>query len=221
MKCKKCNTENNKENKFCTSCGAELHNNNIIFCPGCGTENETTNNFCIKCGNNLEPVQKNHSKKSSSKNRSKNPKRIRHNVVNQEKNFNFLNEIKKHKVLVTVVIAFFVFLIFKSIPDTKEYNNYNVPSQNNYVPLTSNVTTDTRVTDIANKFLCSCGDCKDSLEICNCDKAAEERNLIKEKLDNKVNPDRIVVTVANKYGMLKSKYESKYNIDRNKVYYGL
>ena len=213
MKCKKCNTVNRNENKFCISCGAELQNDNTIFCSGCGTENESTNNYCVKCGSSL-------SHKSSGKNRDKNPKRIRHNRA-QPKNLNLFQEIKKHKIIVTAVLALFMFLVFKSIPKTEEYNNIQLPSQNNYNALAANVNTDSRVTEIANRFICPCGDCKDSLETCTCDKATEERNFIKEELNKNISDDGIVISVASKYGMLKSKYEKQYKVDNSKVYYEL
>ena len=221
MKCHKCNTDNSKENSFCTNCGSELiQNNNSISCPNCGTENENTSNFCVKCGNNLTQRHNNHSHNSSSKNRNKRSKRIRNNT-NVQNNLNLFHEVKKHKIVVTAVLALFVFLVFKSMPKTEGYNNVKLPSQNNYNTLAANVNTIGRITEIANKFVCSCGACKDSLEICNCDKANEERNFIKDKLDKKISEDGIIVAVANKYGMLKGKYEAKYKVDQSKVYYGL
>ena len=223
MKCQKCHTENNKENKFCTNCGSELiqNHNDLISCPHCGTENERRNNFCVKCGNSIKPVHENPNNRQSSRNNGKNPKRIRHNKSNQRKNLNLFQEVKKHKIVVTAVLALFVFLIFKSVPKTESYNNARLPSQNNYNSLTANVNTDNRVTEIADKFICSCGKCTDSLEICNCDKATEERNYIKEELNKNISENGIVISVANKYGMLKSKYEKKYKVDKSKLYYEL
>ena len=221
MKCQKCHTENNKENKFCTAYGSELiQNNNTITCFHCGTENETSNNFCVKCGNDLKQKHNNHSPSSSNKDRNKRSKRIRHNMT-QHKNLNLFREVKKHKIVVTTVLALFVFLIFKAVPKTESYNNSRLPSQNNYNTLAANVNTDSRVTEIANKFVCSCGECTDSLEICNCNKAMEERNYIKKELDKNISEDGIVISVANKYGMLKSKYEKKYKVDKSKLYYEL
>lgn len=222
MKCQKCHTENNKGSKFCTNCGAELiqSHNDLISCSQCGTENERSNNFCVKCGCNLKQKHNNHSQNSSGKNSNKRPKRIRHNT-NAQKSLNLFQEVKKHKIIVTAVLALFVFLIFKSVPKTESYNNVPPPSQNNYNTLAANVNTDDRITEIANKFICSCGECTDSLEICNCDKAKAERNFIKEELDKNISEDGIVVSVANKYGMLKSKYEKKYKVDGSKVYYKL
>ncbi|MGA8264822.1 MAG: hypothetical protein WB779_10305 [Ignavibacteriaceae bacterium] len=124
-------------------------------------------------------------------------------------------------MVITAVLALFLFLIFKSVPKTESYNNVRPPSQNNYNTLTANVNTDSKVTEVANKFVCSCGECTDSLEICNCDKATAERNFIKEELDKNISENGIVVSVANKYGMLKSKHEKKYKVDGSKVYYKL
>jgi hypothetical protein len=216
MKCQKCNTYNSKGNRFCTNCGSELMREiNSISCSNCGTENENTSNFCVKCGSNLK-----HQHNSSSKIRNKRPKRIRHNI-NTQNNLNLFHELKKYKVVVAAVIALFAFLVFKSVPKTEEYNNAKLPSRNNYNSLAANVNSDSRITEIADKFVCSCGACKDSLEICNCDKAIEERNFIKDKLDKKISEDGIIVALANKYGMLKGKYEAKYKVDQSKVYYGL
>lgn len=50
--CKKCNTENEKDARFCKKCGNELVINKI--CPKCGNKLEEDSTFCSSCGERID-----------------------------------------------------------------------------------------------------------------------------------------------------------------------
>jgi len=57
LPCPKCATPNSPSAKFCTSCGAELHQAQSkqevpqsMLCPKCGAENKPGSKFCENCG---------------------------------------------------------------------------------------------------------------------------------------------------------------------------
>lgn len=52
IKCPTCGKENNKKNKFCKYCGAEI--NAKLHCTQCGTELSSDTDFCPNCGNKIE-----------------------------------------------------------------------------------------------------------------------------------------------------------------------
>jgi len=58
MKCRKCQTENPDDMKFCVECGNKLE----TICPKCGFGNAPSYKFCGECGHNLtlpsEPIPK-------------------------------------------------------------------------------------------------------------------------------------------------------------------
>jgi hypothetical protein len=80
----------------------------------------------------------------------------------------------------------------------------------------------TKLNEIASKFVCSCGNCGElSLETCTCPTAEEENALINTMLSQNLSTDEIVIAVANKYGWLKSEYYPQYTqLDKSKVWFG-
>lgn len=53
MICKKCNTKNKENQKFCINCGAWLVN----ICPNCKAENEIDAKYCGRCGQDIEKLK--------------------------------------------------------------------------------------------------------------------------------------------------------------------
>jgi len=57
---------------------------------------------------------------------------------------------------------------------------------------------------ISSKFICTCGDCSgETLTICKCKYAVNERNLIRELVTKKTQEEKIVKIINAKYGGLK------------------
>lgn len=181
-------------------------------CNKCHTDNNNQNNFCVKCGNRLE---------LSSFRTGRTQKGQRHVRTKQPKTLNLKVEFMKHKVVVLAAIALFGYFAYQSLPHSDNYENFRAQYRNNYNTLTSNITTGGDVNNIASMFICSCGKCKDSLEICNCEKAVEERNFIKERIDKKVSNVNITVALAGEYGFMKSAYAKDYNVKDSQVFNGI
>ena len=76
IKCRKCGTELNEENKFCPNCGEKVEQN----CPKCGELIKNMDNFCHKCGYELKEdysvdnnnTESNKNKEKTSLNKSEN-----------------------------------------------------------------------------------------------------------------------------------------------------
>lgn len=69
-----------------------------------------------------------------------------------------------------------------------------------------------KVLEIASKFICSCGTCGEKpLEICTCNTAAEERQFIRNYLQQGQPPEQIIAALNNTYGWLKPEFAAKYD----------
>ena len=118
-------------------------------------------------------------------------------------------------IIVSIFIAISFDLVFHKYPNG-ERSAIEIKS--------STPAVEAQVPAIASKFVCSCGttECNfTSLESCTCSTAAEERQLIRSKLEKNEKPDDIVVDLANQYGFLKSEFASKYKVDPKKVWHQL
>lgn len=228
MICNACGVNNNEENKFCINCGEELVETESTSgnnCPSCGAENSEDNKFCISCGHQLSQntgQRKNftvHNKPHSdtSKNRkSKKQLRREEKASFKKKQFRKTFSLKNLKllwitvgvVIVAVIITSAFDLIFR--PQSKD-----IPVETK----SSNPIVEAKVFEIASKFVCSCGTCnEESLEVCSCGRAVEERQFIRDYLEQNQKPDNVVVAVANKYGWLKSEFASLYNVEASRVW---
>jgi hypothetical protein len=223
MNCNNCGTQNNNENKFCVSCGIKLERKPEQikkFCTGCGTENQLNNKFCINCGAELHFKQTNKAPINQANiNKKKQPKHKQHKKYVQEKNFNLIDDIKKHKGATAAVLVVVGFLLFQVIPQEPEVRNVTSRFPQTNIPVNSG---NTKLNEIASKFVCSCGNCGElSLETCTCPTAEEENALINTMLSQNLSTDEIVIAVANKYGWLKSEYYPQYTqLDKSKVWFG-
>jgi hypothetical protein len=223
MNCNICGTQNNNENKFCVSCGIKLEKNpeqTKKFCTECGTENQLNNKFCINCGAELNYKQSNKASVQpvNIKNK-KQQKHKQHKKYVQEKNFNLIDDIKKHKIAAAAVIVVIGYLLFQVIPQEPEVRNVTSRFPQTNIPVNSG---NTKLNEIASKFVCSCGTCGElSLETCTCPTAKEEHSLINTMLSQNISTDEIVIAVAKKYGWLKSEYYPQYKqLDKSKVWFG-
>jgi uncharacterized membrane protein YvbJ len=204
MRCKKCNTENNYENKFCIKCGAELnnHHSGTKFCTACGTENNKSVLFCANCGYNISNVKSSAPHKES----RKKPKR---QSRKQPDVLSFASIIKKHKIIAVAATVFFVFLIYQSLPKSSNYNNIKYTPAGVESSIASAMS-DSVTAAVVKEFNCACGECNDPLDICTCETAVEERGIIETKAARNMSLDGIITAVSNKYGGLKSSSDLKF-----------
>ena len=200
MKCKKCNTENNKDNNFCVKCGEKLiidKSVNEKFCSSCGSKNISEASFCSNCGESFSTLNSKTSDKKSNK-KNINTKRSK----NQPKVLDIAGLIKEHKLIAGIVSIFLMFILYRSLPQTSDYNSNNfssiIPSNSFTREMPDSVTV-----SVMSKFICSCGDCTDPLEQCTCETAAEERDFIRTRITQNFSTEETVLAVINKYGGLK------------------
>lgn len=221
MICNSCGTNNNEENKFCINCGEELtavENISNNACPNCGVENDEVNKFCVSCGKqlilktdsrNINFQQKKKSKKQLSRESKNSLKKYPARKNSNIKNLKFL-WITVGVVIGSVIIVSTFDLIFNRYPDKSE-----IPFEQK----STNPVVEAKVFEIASKFVCSCGTCnEESLEVCTCVRAVEERQFIRDYLEQNQKPDDIVIAVANKYGWMKAEFASSYSVNPSKVW---
>jgi Double zinc ribbon len=224
MNCTNCGAQNNDDNKFCVSCGIKLEKKleqAKKFCPECGTENQLNNKFCVSCGTelNFKQINKEPAQPVSIKKKKQQQKHKQHKKYVQEKNFNLIEDIKKHKVAAAAVIVVVGYLLFQVIPQEPEVRNVTSRFQQTNIPVNSG---NAKLNEIASKFVCSCGTCGElSLETCTCPTAEEEHAFINTMLSQNISTDEIIIAVANKYGWLKSEFYPQYKqLDKSKVWFG-
>lgn len=76
-----------------------------------------------------------------------------------------------------------------------------------------------KVFELASMFMCSCKKCPiESLEVCKCNRAIEERNLIRKCIEGNETVDKVVSAIAERYGALKSEYANNYDVDKSKIW---
>ncbi|MBU2584400.1 MAG: zinc ribbon domain-containing protein [Bacteroidetes bacterium] len=229
MKCNKCGFENESANKFCTNCSNELIDTYpaadaivrriLRKCSNCGINNPRSNSFCVKCGNLLNTLRSLEEKKIAGKNRHK----VRSKKIKKKKKPKVKTVIfrKKPRVVRTIGIYTLVvigFLLIVVVFDS--LFNKSAKKENKLVEeFSNNPAIELRVREISSKFICSCGTCGEkSLEVCSCDRAIEERKLIRDYLEKSKTEDEIVKVVANTYGWLKAQYASTYKVKQSRTW---
>ncbi len=76
-----------------------------------------------------------------------------------------------------------------------------------------------KVVKIASMFICSCKKCKmESLEVCKCNRAIEERNLIRKYTEQNETVEKVVLTIAERYGFLKAEYANNYDVAKSQIW---
>lgn len=76
-----------------------------------------------------------------------------------------------------------------------------------------------KVFKIASMFRCSCKKCPiESLEVCKCNRAIEERNFIRKYTEQEDSVGKIVQTIAKHYGFLKAEYANNYDVDKSQIW---
>jgi hypothetical protein len=71
---------------------------------------------------------------------------------------------------------------------------------------------ETRVMDVASKFICACGTCGEQpLDVCSCNVAVQERQLIRSSLQSGQSPEQVVSVVNKNFGWMKPGFAAKYD----------
>ncbi len=197
MKCNNCGSENSNDNKFCTECGTELKAaSESIYCPKCGAENSKDSNFCVNCGSRIQSKQKKH----SVNNKKKQQNRTRNNKP--AKRLTIIDIFQENKALSVIGLLIVAFIIIQVLPGEKQR-----PLTNNFQTNNGFGFANSRVTDIASKFICSCGTCGElPLESCDCPTAREEKAFIQSQITAKKSDAEIIKSVNSKYGWIKPQF---------------
>ena len=185
-------------------------------CSVCGFSNDDDNKFCSNCGSELHSFKV---KKAKAK-----PKFY----SGKKKNMRNIHSLKKSNIPnlkpLWITVGVIIISIFIAISFDLVFHKYPNGQRSTIEIKSSKPAVEAQVTAIASKFVCSCGttECNfTSLESCTCSTAAEERQLIRSKLEKNEKSDVIVVDLANKYGFLKSEFASMYKVDPKKVWHQL
>lgn len=217
-KCRNCQAENKADATFCFECGAALPENAEFShrCRECGTENPEDAKYCTGCGSavlqssdtgneNRETSAETQNHGSRNKSRKRQQKPNSRQAGNSRKNR--LSNRWNPKIAGWVALGITAFVIYAVY-----MNQRSLKMSAPYVEqVTANASLEKHMRDIAAKFVCACGSCpEESLEICGCPTARQERDFIRNALASGQNDADIVRVVSSKYGGLKS---AKVSID--------
>ncbi len=225
MRCNKCGVDNSTENKFCINCGAELKNQIGIdksICPSCGVQNLPSNNFCIACGKPLVNGEPSNDRRAltQTNDHKKNNTNTKKNTIHQSQKSKreIANKTLGMKPLLIAIGVIAVSLL--AVVALNSLFKKDVDSQYPLETKSANPLVEAEVFNIASKFVCSCGTCnEESLEVCKCGRAIEERQFIREYVERNQKKENIVFALASKYGFLKSQFAGEFKqVDKSKIF---
>lgn len=225
MRCNKCGIENSAENKFCIGCGTELKQQIIIdksICPSCGVQNLLSSNFCISCGEQLVYKESSYDRKilaQTNDHKGKNADNKKNTIQQSQKSKRELsNKTLGMKPLLIAIGVIAVSLL--AVAALNSLFKEDVDSQYPLETKSTNPLVEAEVFNIASKFVCSCGTCnEESLEVCKCGRAIEERQFIRDYVERNQKKENIVYALASKYGFLKSQFAGEFKqVDKSKIF---
>lgn len=225
MRCNKCGIDNSAENKFCINCGAELENQIRIdksICPSCGVQNLPSNNFCISCGEPLVDEKPGYDRialTQTDDHKKKNTNTKNNTIPQSQKSKRELaNKTLGMRPLLIAIGVIAVSLL--AVVALNSLFKKDVDSQYPLETKSDNPLVEAEVYNIASKFVCSCGTCnEESLEVCKCGRAIEERQFIRDYVERNQKKGNTVYALASKYGFLKSQFAGEFKqVDKSKIF---
>ena len=160
-----------------------------MYCNKCGSPNSNDANFCESCGTQLSKTKTVHNNKKRSGAKFRNTKK--------ESSVS----IKSLWIGAAVIVAGFLIYSIVNTNSSRDYTASNAINNFN----TGSPAVEAKVYEIASKFVCGCGSCgEESLEICDCNFAIQEKQYIRTMVQNSEVDASIVSAVNNKYGGIKS-----------------
>ncbi len=202
MVCKNCGTENKTEARFCVNCGtAFAHPKNVQsegICPWCDSYVPYGSNFCPCCYADI--TNQPQALASQSK---RTEKKKRRNEVGSKRLWNPAVVMVVLFIGGVLCIAGFKLLFSPSAPDRASARSAG----------SADPALEARVQAIAAKFVCSCGSCGElPLDTCTCDTAVQERQFIRNYLQQGQSPEQAIAAVRTTFGGLKTEFESTYGL---------
>lgn len=217
MKCSQCGLDNPKQSKFCRKCGVSLRG--LLRCTQCGCENPEDSVFCTECGERLPKRDQKSVKGTQRKCKSCghfNELDAFFCVSCGEEMMKVPKEsIKRpstgpsYKTIALIIGIVFLlgFMIKLGINFSKQTGTAKLPVSS-APPATSPASLvrvdEAKVIAVAKNFKCACGGCGElPLETCSCDMpkgAVEEKNFIREKLNEGFTVEQVIELLDKKYG---------------------
>ena len=200
MKCHECGAVNPENTLFCARCGAKHGEQpslqQKIDCPICGVENSKNDKYCLACGAEMQRNRGKHQPHQS--------KQSNKNGRHATRRFKWTPATIGGLLLGGVLGFIGVMELVKEKPPA--------PPPPFVETKTDDARLEAKVLEVASKFICSCGTCGEKpLDTCTCDKAAEERQYIRNSLQAGQPEDRVIADVMKTYGWLKPEFESAYD----------
>ena len=196
--CTTCGNKNNVNAKFCSNCGSKmiLPEEKKYICKSCGLENDPHVHYCASCGSKL-------SRRSSDgdvnpENRKSQKERTPSSKISKRS----LNPL----IIGSLIVGIFIIYLFI---DNNKQNTSSI--QSTVEKKTKNIELENNVYEVASKFVCACTSCaEEPLESCSCQTAQEERQFIRQALQQGQSVDEVITAVNMNYGWIKDEYKPKY-----------
>ncbi|MDP2884728.1 MAG: zinc ribbon domain-containing protein [Ignavibacteria bacterium] len=202
MTCEECGHENKEDSQFCANCGAKLDKSmegrQPGMCTACNFKNKPDSMFCGGCGARQQSHHHEHRRKHEH-----HLKQLKGKARGDERKSGF------RPLTVGLFIVGGVILLVLAL-DSKT----GIQEQERPIPVVESKSNDpaleTKVLDVASKFICSCGTCgEQSLDVCSCNTAVEERQYIRASLQSGQSVDQVAVAVGDKFGWVKPEFSAK------------
>lgn len=209
--CSQCQSANEVSAKFCYNCGSELPAGRASqkSCPDCGVRNPPDARYCASCGASFVPGDS--AGQTSGKTISKSgKKRKRKGKPAAEKTFPGRKQPARKWNPKTVgwfafgAVLLVLYLVYMNQKASKITGDY-------VEQVSSNMALENNVQTVAARFTCACGSCRNEpLQSCSCVTARKERDFIRNALYSGQTADLVSVTLNQRYGGLRSEYQSQY-----------
>ena len=217
--CPSCHFDNALDSRFCANCGAEFFaagsGDDRWVCDVCGFENPPESHYCKSCGARLEQHRTDRPLRPEQVRSSKPSKYIQNAREVSTKRSWKKNQSSKRilglrpAVVTLVFIAGGLVLLFsiQSLTKKEEPRPVQLTEAKSNDPVL-----EAKVREIASKFICSCGKCgEQSLDVCSCNTAIEERQVIRNYLQLGQSPEQVIAAVKNNYSWMKAEFSSRYD----------
>lgn len=184
--CPNCNNRIINDSRFCSNCGHSLE----IKCPKCNSALSFNMKYCKDCGTLLIPDLSIRQQKKLNINHNKKKKK----QIQKSSN--------KIKIISAFIVLIGIILVFQFSNDKQEDQHFSLNEIKS-----NDVFTELKVIEIASKFNCSCGTCGVTpLETCTCNTAIQERQYIRNALQNGQTSQKITEEIQNNYGSMKPEF---------------
>lgn len=187
-------------------------------CQKCGNQNDADAKYCEQCGNYLLD-----NSNKSYKGKKRNKKRDNsHSITVRDKSLKPVLTTMLSLKSVWIFTSIFLFVLLLIGIYSSNNNRFNKDNDRFIDERSNNPLIEAKVFEIASNFACGCGSCnEESLDICKCNFAVDERQFIRDYLEQNKNTSDIITAMITKYGGLKpgvtlSKYEQENNQSLNR-----